>query len=155
MLCPKCNNPLDINGNCSHCGYQNKENPENLYNAENVQTMNNSDTHNYDGVTIEEENNFRKESFNNTQNSQYNNGSYYRQSHTRFYKTYSNRRNSGPKIHFFNLTPSKTSWLTKGLIALGGAAVLAFFFFIALPVLLTLVGVGIVAWIIFNFFKRR
>jgi hypothetical protein len=39
-------------------------------------------------------------------------------------------------------------------MAIGGIAIIGFFFFVALPALLTLLGVGVVAWLIFHFFKR-
>ena len=136
MRCPKCNTELDQNGTCPACGYQQSQN-------ENVQAMSGREADSYSGITIEDEGNYKKEStYRETQENKT-----YRQ-------TYS--RPGGVRVHYMRLggRSSNSGWLTKGLLALGGAAVLAFFFFIALPVLLTLLGAGIVAWIIFRFFRR-
>lgn len=130
MRCPKCNHELDTNGNCPYC-----------QNMQNVRTMSSSEADNYSGVTIEDENNFRKE-----------NPYQYRQNQTNYRQSY---RPGGMKVRYIRLGSSSGSgWLTKALIAVGGIAVLGFFFFVALPVILTVLGAGIVAWLIFRFFKR-
>lgn len=132
MRCPKCNHELDNNGNCPYC-----------QSMQNVQTMSSSEANNYSGVTIEDENNFRKEnSYQNRQN----------QTNTNYRQAY---RPNSMKVRYIRLGGNSTSsWLTKGLIAIGGLAILGFFFFVALPVILTVLGAGIVAWLIFRFFKR-
>lgn len=148
MFCPKCNVELDANSRCPHCGYT-----ANMNDDQDVQTMSNREARNYDGITIEEESNYRKET-KTTQQSQQSAYNYNKRPNSGYYRS---RNSSGVKVRYINLgnlASSNMSWLTKGIIALGGIAVLAFFFFVALPVLLTLVGVGIVAWIIFRFFRR-
>lgn len=130
MRCPKCNHELDNNGNCPYC-----------QSMQNVQTMSSSEADNYSGVTIEDENNFRKE-----------NSYQYRQNQTNYRQSY---RPGKMKVRYIRLGGNSGSgWLTKALIAVGGIAVLGFFFFVALPVILTVLGAGIVAWLIFQFFKR-
>ena len=130
MRCARCNHELDSNGNCPHC-----------QNIQDVQTMTSSEARNYSGVTIEDENNFRKE-----------NSYQYRQNQSRYQQGY---RSGGMKVRYVRLGGSSSrSWLTKALIAVGGIAVLGFFFFVALPVILTVLGAGVVAWLIFRFFKR-
>lgn len=130
MRCARCNHELDSNGNCPYC-----------QNIQDVQTMTSSEARNYSGVTIEDENNFRKE-----------NSYQYRQNQSRYQQGY---RPGGMKVRYVRLGGSSSvSWLTKALIAVGGIAVLGFFFFVALPVILTVLGAGVVAWLIFRFFKR-
>lgn len=130
MRCTRCNHELDNNGNCPYC-----------QNMQNVQTMTSSEASNYSGVTIEDENNFRKE-----------NSYQYRQNQTNYHQGY---RPRGMKVRYIRLGGnSSSSWLTKALIGIGGIAILGFFFFVALPVILTVLGAGIVAWLIFRFFKR-
>ncbi len=135
MLCPKCNIELDTNGKCPNCGYE-----------QDAQVMSNREVNNYSGVTIEEENNVHKE----TASSQTYN--YNRNTNGGFYTS-----RNGMNVRYVRLGGSsrRSSWLTKGLFAIGGLAILGFFFFVALPVLLTLVGVGIVAWIIFKFLRKH
>lgn len=135
MRCTKCNHELDEHGICPNC-----------YHIYDVQTMSNREINNFDGITIEDENNYRKET---TQENQ----QQYQQSYNNRY--YRSPRSSGIKVRYINLGgKSSSSWLTRGLMAIGGIAIIGFFFFVALPALLTLLGVGVVAWLIFHFFKR-
>ena len=129
MRCTRCNHELDKDGNCPYC-----------QNMQNVQIMTSSEANNYSGVTIEDENNFRKE-----------NSYQYRQNQTNYHQNY---RTRGMKVRYIHLGGNSSSWLTKALIGIGGIAILGFFFFVALPVILTVLGAGIVAWLIFRFFKR-
>lgn len=131
MRCPNCNSELDANGNCPNCGAH-----------QNVQTMTDREARNYSGVTIEEEGNYQKET------------AYKDESNSSYHQTYQSP--GGVKVRYVRLggRSSSSGWLTKGLFALGGVAVLGFFFFVALPVLLTVLGAGIVAWLIFKFFRR-
>lgn len=139
MRCPKCNYELDEHGICPNC-----------YHIEDIQTMSKRETNTFDGITIEDTNNYRKESSAQEQSSQ-SEYSYQNNNNTRYYRT---PRSNGIKVRYVNLSGKSSSWLTRAFIALGGLAVVAFFFFVALPVLLTLVGAGLVAWIIFRFFRR-
>ena len=50
MRCTKCNHELDEHGICPNC-----------YHIHDVQTMSNREINNFDGITIEDENNYRKE----------------------------------------------------------------------------------------------
>lgn len=61
-------------------------------------------------------------------------------------------RGSGIRIHTFGTTGSM-SWLTKAALAVGGAAVVAFLVFVALPVLLAAAGIGVAAWLLLRFFR--
>ena len=111
-----------------------------------VETMSQNETHGFSGVTIEEENNSTKEQDTNRTNSQ-------RNPYANYQNPYRARTNSS-RVRYVRISGSSSNWLTKALIGVGALAVLGFFFFVALPVLLTLVGAGIVAWLIFRFFRR-
>ena len=45
------------------------------------------------------------------------------------------------------------NWLTKAALVVGGAAVVAFLVFVALPVLLAAAGIGVAAWLLLRFFR--
>lgn len=113
---------------------------------EKVETMSQNETHGFSGVTIEEENNSAKEQDTTRNTSQQN-------PYTRYQNTYRPRNNSS-RVRYVRIGGSNSNWLMKAVIGVGALAVLGFFFFVALPVLLTLVGAGIVAWLIFRFFRR-
>ena len=151
MLCPKCNNEINNNRKCPYCGYDiNMENDR-----DKVQTMSGREARNFDGITIEEENNFAQENTHSYRQSSYQNQQRNYQQRGSYY---TNRNHSGVKVRYINLgglgKSSSSNWLMRGLFALGGLAILGFIFFVALPALLTIVGVGIIAWIIFKIFKR-
>lgn len=112
-----------------------------------VETMSQNETHGFSGVTIEEETNSTKET-SNTQNSSQRNPY---QSYQNPYRTHNYGKS---RVRYVRLGGSNSNWLMKAIIGVGGLAILGFFFFVALPVLLTLVGAGIVAWLIFRFFRR-
>lgn len=137
MRCPKCNHELDEHGICPNC-----------YHIEDIQTMSKRETNTFDGITIEDSNNYRKET---TTQDQYEDTGYKYQNNTRYYRS---PRSSGINVRYVKLGGKSSSWLTRGLVALGAVAVLAFFFFVALPALLTILGAGLVAWIIFRIFRR-
>ena len=59
---------------------------------------------------------------------------------------------SGIRIHTFG-TASSMTWLTKAALVVGGAAVVAFLVFVALPVLLAAAGIGVAAWLLLRFFR--
>lgn len=139
MRCPKCNHELDEHGICPNC-----------YHIEDIHTMSKRETNTFDGITIEDTNNYRKEASAQEQSTQ-SEYSYQNTNNTRYYRA---PRSNGIKVRYINLGGKSSSWLTRAFIALGGLAVVAFFFFVALPVLLTLLGAGLVAWIIFRFFRR-
>ena len=64
----------------------------------------------------------------------------------------------GVKIHAFNwqdLLANRGNWWQKALMAVGIAAVLGFLFFVALPVILVLVGVGVAVWLVLRLFLGR
>lgn len=114
---------------------------------DNVETMTQNETHDFSGVTIEEENNSAKET-NTTNNTSE------RNPYTHYQNAYRRGANS-TRVRYVKIgSSSNSNWLMKAVVGVGALAVLGFFFFVALPVLLTLVGAGIVAWLIFRFFKR-
>lgn len=61
-------------------------------------------------------------------------------------------RNSGIRIHTFS-TAGHMSWLTKAALAVGGAAIVAFLLFVALPVLFVAAGIGVAAWLLLRFLR--
>lgn len=103
-----------------------------------VRVMSQHEAEHYNGVTIEENpDNPKDERVDETS---------YRQQ---------NPFGSGSRIHIHTF-PSQThgmSWLTKAALVVGGAAVLGFFFFVALPFLLIAVGVGVAAWLLFQWLR--
>ncbi len=44
------------------------------------------------------------------------------------------------------LTGSSGSWMMRLALIIGGIALISFLFFVALPIMLTIVGIGLVAW---------
>ena len=99
-----------------------------------VRVMSRQERNDYDGVTIEEGSN-----------------SDYEQSKADFgYR--------GVRIHTLNwqdLLASRGNWWQRALMIAGIAAVLAFLFFVALPVILVLVGVGVAVWLVLRLFLGR
>ncbi len=99
-----------------------------------VRVMSRQERNDYDGVTIEEGSN-----------------SDYEQSKADFgYR--------GVRIHTLNwqdLLVSRGNWWQRALMIAGVAAVLAFLFFVALPVILVLVGVGVAVWLVLRLFLGR
>lgn len=64
----------------------------------------------------------------------------------------------GVRIHTLNwqdLLASRGNWWQRALMIAGVAAVLAFLFFVALPVILVLVGVGVAVWLVLRLFLGR
>ena len=64
----------------------------------------------------------------------------------------------GVRIHTLDwqeLLSGRGNWWQKALMAAGIAAVLAFLFFVALPVILVLVGVGVAVWLVLRLFLGR
>ena len=64
----------------------------------------------------------------------------------------------GVRIHTLNwqdLLSSRGNWWQRALMIAGVAAVLAFLFFVALPVILVLVGVGVAVWLVLRLFLGR
>ena len=45
------------------------------------------------------------------------------------------------------------SWLTKAALVVGGAAVVAFLIFVAVPVLFVAAGIGVAAWLLLRFIR--
>ncbi|MFV0636263.1 hypothetical protein [Mitsuokella sp.] len=104
-----------------------------------VRVMSQDETENYRGVTIEENPDSGKEE---------------RAEETSYQQQ--NPFGTGSRIHIHTF-PSQSqhgmSWLTKAALIVGGAAVLGFFFFVALPFLLIAVGVGVAAWLLFQWLR--
>ena len=99
-----------------------------------VRVMSRQERNDYDGVTIEEGSNSDDE-----------------QSKADFgYR--------GVRIHALNwqdFLSSRGNWWQRALMIAGVAAVLAFLFFVALPVILVLVGVGVAVWLVLRLFLGR
>ena len=92
-----------------------------------VRVMSEDEARDYQGVTIEE----RKDSG---------------------YGRADDLRGSGIRIHTFS-TAGSMSWLTKAALVVGGAAVVAFLIFVAVPVLFVAAGIGVAAWLLLRFIR--
>lgn len=124
MHCSKCNQELDETGKCSYCEAQE---------AETVRVLTPEERAGYQGVTIDTANDNDQAG---EQRTHYNNNSY-------------------QHIYVKNIsTISSSSWLSKILIILVVAAIASFLLFVALPVALIGIGVGIVVWLVLSFFRR-
>lgn len=102
-----------------------------------VRVMSEDEARDYQGVTIEE----RKEG-----------GEQRVEEPQDRYGRADDLRGSGIRIHTFG-TASSMNWLTKAALVVGGAAVVAFLVFVALPVLLAAAGIGVAAWLLLRFFR--
>lgn len=125
MRCSKCNQEIDNTVDiCPICGTTVQENIRVLTPEEKV---------GYHGVTIDSENNQKEES-----------------SKSNSYQ-YSSPNG---KIYVKNLNFGQGgNWLTKVAIMLIIAAIAGFLLFVALPVALIGIGVGIVVWTVLSFLK--
>ena len=102
-----------------------------------VRVMSQNEAENYRGVTIEE-------NPDNPRDERVDESSYRQQPF-----------GTGSRIHIHTF-PSQShgmSWLTKAALIVGGAAVVGFFFFVALPFLLIALGVGVAAWLLFQWLR--
>jgi len=123
MKCYQCGHEMDENGQCGNCGA-----------ASQVRVMSREEKASYDGITIEEDTGRSSEDG------------------PRFYKR-SVFDDAGVRIHSFHLGQGNRNWVN---LVLGGiiiAAVLAFLFFVALPVVLVLVAVAVVVYVVLSFFQ--
>lgn len=101
-----------------------------------VRVMSQDEADNYRGVTIEENPDGSQE--------KREQGPSYRQSPF----------GQGSRIHIHTFPQQHgMSWLTKAALVVGGAVVVGFFFFVALPFLLIAVGVGVAAWLLFQWLR--
>ena len=102
-----------------------------------VRVMSQNEAENYQGVTIEE-------NPDNPKDERVDETPYEQQSPF----------GSGSRIHIHTFPPQHgMSWLTKAALVVGGAVVLGFFFFVALPFLLIAVGVSVAAWLLFQWLR--
>lgn len=99
-----------------------------------VRVMSRQERNDYDGVTIEE------------------GGS------TEDSRARSDYGRQGVRIHVMNwqeLLSGRGSWLQRGLMIAGIVAVLGFLFFVALPVIIVMLGVGVAIWLVMRLFLGR
>lgn len=64
----------------------------------------------------------------------------------------------GMRMHTLNLQDfitGRNNWWQRALMIAGAAAVLAFLFFVALPVILVMLGVGVAVWLVLRLFLGR
>ena len=102
-----------------------------------VRVMSEDEARDYQGVTIEEHKDGSGQRVEDAQNR---------------YGSADGLHGSGIRIHTFG-TASSMNWLTKAALVVGGAAVVAFLVFVALPVLLAAAGIGVAAWLLLRFFR--
>lgn len=99
-----------------------------------VRVMSRQERNEYDGVTIEDGN------------------------RTEYEQSKSGYGYQGIRIHTLNwqeLLSGRGNWLQKALMIAGAAAVLAFLFFVALPVIMVLLGVGVAVWLFLHLFAGQ
>ena len=102
-----------------------------------VRVMSEDEARDYQGVTIEE----RKDS----------GEQHVEEPHDR-YGLADDLLGSGIRIHTFS-TAGSMSWLAKAALVVGGAAVVAFLIFVAVPVLFVAAGIGVAAWLLLRFIR--
>ena len=102
-----------------------------------VRVMSEDEARDYQGVTIEE----RKDS----------GEQHVEEPHDRYGRD-DDLRGSGIRIHTSS-TAGSMSWLTKAALVVGGAAVVAFLIFVAVPVLFVAAGIGVTAWLLLRFIR--
>ncbi|MDF2566076.1 MAG: hypothetical protein K0Q53_2480 [Massilibacillus sp.] len=126
MRCVKCNQEIDEKtGKCNHCG-------ENM--SENIRVLTPEEKSHYNGVTIDTNANredIREENIN-----------------QQYYQEKPNQR-----VYVKNVNLNHSNWLAKVAIFLIIASIAAFMVFIALPIVLIGIGVGIVVWLVLSVFK--
>lgn len=105
-----------------------------------VRVMSEDEARDYQGVTIEEREE-RKDS----------GEQHVEEPHDRYGRA-DDLRGSGIRIHTFS-TAGSMSWLTKAALVVGGAAVVAFLIFVAVPVLFVAAGIGVAAWLLLRFIR--
>lgn len=101
-----------------------------------VRVMSEDEARDYQGVTIEE----RKDS----------GEQHVEEPHDRYGRDDDLR--GSIRIHTFS-TAGSMSWLTKAALVVGGAAVVAFLIFVAVPVLFVAAGIGVTAWLLLRFIR--
>ena len=126
MRCEKCNQEIDEKtGKCNQCGE---------IMSENIRVLTPEEKSHYHGVTIDTNDNredIREENIN-----------------QQYYRERVNQR-----VYVKSVNLNQSSWVSKIAIFLIIAAIAAFMVFIALPVVLIGIGVGIVVWLVLSFLK--
>lgn len=126
MRCVKCDQEIDEKtGRCNQCGEMM---------SENIRVLTPEEKSHYNGVTIDTSDN-REDSRGENINQQY----------------YQERPNQ--RVYVKNVNLNQSNWLAKVAIFLIIAAIAAFMVFIALPIVVIGIGVGIVVWLVLSFFK--
>ena len=126
MRCVKCDQEIDEKtGRCNQCG-------ETM--SENIRVLTPEEKSHYNGVTIDTNDN-HEDSRGENINRQY----------------YQERPNQ--RVYVKNVNLNQSNWLAKVAIFLIIAAIAAFMVFIALPIVLIGIGVGLVVWLVLSFFK--
>ena len=125
MKCTKCGQEIDASGRCPYCDHE----------APEVRVMSKEEKNLYNGITIDE-------TIEHTTNRQEN-------------RAYNNKQ-SGANVFFKNirLDTFGSNWMSKAAVFLLIAAVVGFVVFIALPVALIGVAIGIVVWFLLSFLRH-
>ncbi|MCR5176331.1 MAG: hypothetical protein K6C05_05715 [Anaerovibrio sp.] len=128
MICSQCGQELNADGICPNC------------HTGNVREMQKGESHAYDGVTIDS---------NSTDQQSDNRGSRFYGYGSRGSSGWNGRRGSGPRIIRIS---SGSGFLTKILIAAAVAVLIAGFVFVALPLAVIAIVVGILVYSLYSFF---
>lgn len=112
MNCAKCGRPIEDGQRCPYCE------------EDNVRVMSRAEKDNYDGITIEADDNPSYE-----RERQQEGGTY---------------QYGGQRIYVRNISLGQTSWLTRIVILLIGIGLCIFF----LPIALAVISIAIVLWLL-------
>lgn len=131
MRCRNCGQEIGEAAQCGYCGYAARD--------ANVREMSQSEKYGYQGMTIDET------------------GSAGEEEHETFYRS----PGGGSRIFVRGIQLGHSGtwmekllqnyWLSRLAIGLVVAAIATFLFFVALPIMLTVAGVGIVVWLMLRF----
>ena len=125
MKCTKCGQELDVSGRCPYCS---PEPPE-------VRVMSKEEKNLYNGITIDE----------NIENT----------AQHRENRTYTKRQDKS-NIFFKNIRFNTfgSNWMSRAAVFLLIAAGLGFVVFIALPIALIGVAIGVIVWFLLSFLRH-
>lgn len=126
----------------------------------NISTMSNTERTNFHGNTIEDPSNSTSKDYYQNGDPQFFQDCAQAEERNRYYQTGSyggGKKRSGPSIRVMRVNMGlgrKSSWWTRLLWTLGASAVVALFFFLALPIFVAGVGIMLVFWFISQFLKK-
>jgi len=126
MICQKCGSELNMDGTCSNCDQGN------------VRVMGKSELNSYDGITIDDNSNDQFYGYNSSEK---------KQGRERVYSAFGGT-GRGPRIIKFS---SGTGIMNKIIISIVIALIVAGLVFVALPLMVLAVVVGLAIYMIYSF----